>query len=86
MARVNALGDRLRDGLNGIFRSLGILGQATGLGSLAAVQWRDGAGSVLIIPPSVVHSARVIGDELVDTINVLSPRRTSPIAFANDEE
>ena len=43
VARLNALGDRLRDGLNGIFRGLGVRGQATGLGSLAAIQWRDGA-------------------------------------------
>ena len=46
---------------------------------------RAGAGSVLVIPPSVVHSARVIGEELVDTINVLSPRRTSDIALASDD-
>jgi glutamate-1-semialdehyde 2,1-aminomutase len=43
VAGVNELGDRLRNGFKRIFESLGIGGQATGLGSLVAIHWRDGA-------------------------------------------
>lgn len=43
VSRVNNLGDRLRNGLGQVFGALGIQGQATGLGSLVAIQWRDGA-------------------------------------------
>jgi quercetin dioxygenase-like cupin family protein len=39
------------------------------------------AGSMLVIPPQTVHSARVLGDTPADTINVLSPRRTKEVAF-----
>jgi len=38
--------------------------------------------SVLVIPSGVVHGARVLGDTIVDTLNVFSPRRTQAIAFA----
>jgi glutamate-1-semialdehyde 2,1-aminomutase len=40
--RINHLGDRLREGFNRAFRDAGIKGQATGLGSLVQVHWRDG--------------------------------------------
>jgi quercetin dioxygenase-like cupin family protein len=43
------------------------------------------AGSVLVIPPQTVHSARVVGDTPADTINVLSPRRTREVAFTANE-
>jgi quercetin dioxygenase-like cupin family protein len=33
------------------------------------------AGQVAVIPGGVEHGARVIGDELVETFNALSPRR-----------
>jgi glutamate-1-semialdehyde 2,1-aminomutase len=39
---VNELGDRLRNGLDQAMGSLDIRAQATGIGSLAAIQWRDG--------------------------------------------
>jgi quercetin dioxygenase-like cupin family protein len=42
-------------------------------------------GSVLVIPPHTVHSARVLGGTPVDTINVLSPRRTREVAFTANE-
>ena len=40
--RINHLGDRLREGFNQAFQEAGIKGQATGLGSLVQVHWRDG--------------------------------------------
>jgi len=42
-----------------------------------------GAGGVLIIPPEMVHGARVLGDLAVETLNVLSPRRTKAIVYAD---
>ena len=36
-----------------------------------------GPGESLLVPPDVPHSARVIGDEAVETINVLAPRRSA---------
>jgi quercetin dioxygenase-like cupin family protein len=36
-----------------------------------------GSGHVGVIPGDVPHGARVIGDETVETINSLSPRRDS---------
>ena len=36
-----------------------------------------GPGESLLVPPDVPHSARVIGDETVETINVLAPRRSA---------
>jgi quercetin dioxygenase-like cupin family protein len=33
------------------------------------------AGEVVLIPGNMPHGARVLGDELVETINTLSPRR-----------
>ena len=41
------------------------------------------AGSVLVIPPRIIHSARVLSTAQVDTINVLSPRRTSEITLTS---
>ena len=43
------------------------------------------AGSVLVIPPQAVHSARVLSKVPVDTINILSPRRTQQVTFAAGE-
>jgi len=40
------------------------------------------AGSVIVIPPSAVHGARVLGDQEVETLNVLSPRRTRGVSYA----
>lgn len=34
------------------------------------------AGSVIIIPSGIIHSARVLGQVEVETLNVLAPRRT----------
>ncbi len=42
-----------------------------------------GPGGVLIIPPEMVHGARVLGDLAVETLNILSPRRTGPIVYAD---
>lgn len=42
-----------------------------------------GAGGVLIIPPEMVHGARVSGDYPVETLNVLSPRRSEPMVFTD---
>lgn len=33
------------------------------------------AGEIVLIPRGLPHGARVVGDELVETINTLSPRR-----------
>ncbi|HEY3107318.1 MAG TPA: cupin domain-containing protein [Chloroflexota bacterium] len=33
------------------------------------------AGQSLVVPPNVPHGARVDGDEVVESINVLAPRR-----------
>ena len=40
--RINQLGVYLRYGLNNAFKITGIVGQATGMGSLATLHWRDG--------------------------------------------
>jgi glutamate-1-semialdehyde 2,1-aminomutase len=40
--KVNRLGDRLREGFNRGFKKAGLKGQATGIGSLVQVHWRDG--------------------------------------------
>ena len=40
------------------------------------------AGSVILIPPNVVHGARVLGDQEVETLNVLSPHRTRDVSYA----
>ncbi len=50
--------------------------------TIADLQVRATAGHVLVIPPFVVHSARVPGKSPVETINVLSPRRTKAIEFS----
>lgn len=42
VARVNALGDRLRAGYNQAFQAAGIQGQVTGFGSLNQLHWRGG--------------------------------------------
>jgi len=34
------------------------------------------AGQVAVIPPNVPHGATVLGDEPVETLNALSPKRT----------
>jgi glutamate-1-semialdehyde 2,1-aminomutase len=40
--QVNALGEKLRNGVNQAFKKADITGQATGLGSLAQIHWRPG--------------------------------------------
>jgi glutamate-1-semialdehyde 2,1-aminomutase len=40
--RINALGQKLRDGIDAAFANAGITGQATGLGSVAQIHWRTG--------------------------------------------
>ena len=40
--RVNALGEKLRNGIDAAFETAGLAGQATGLGSLAQIHWRPG--------------------------------------------
>ena len=44
---------------------------------------RVAAGGVLVIPPQMIHSARVLSTTQVDTINVLSPRRTREIVLTS---
>jgi len=39
IARINGLGDSLRDGIRGVFRKAGIKGQVTGMGSLSNVHF-----------------------------------------------
>ena len=42
-----------------------------------------GPGQIAVIPPNVAHGATVEGDESVETLNTMSPRRsTSPFAPA----
>ncbi len=42
-------------------------------------------GQVATIPGSVAHGAAVVGDEVVETLNTLSPRRShSPAAVRGD--
>ena len=41
------------------------------------------AGGALVIPPQMIHSARVLSTTQVDTINVLSPRRISEITLTS---
>ncbi len=36
-----------------------------------------GPGETAVIPAGVLHGAAVVGDEAVETLNSLSPRRTS---------
>ena len=36
-----------------------------------------GPGEVVVIPGGVVHGAAVVGDDAVETLNALSPRRES---------
>lgn len=44
-----------------------------------------GPGDVAVIPGGVPHGAEVIGPEVVDTINALSPRRETAPTFAAHE-
>jgi quercetin dioxygenase-like cupin family protein len=41
-----------------------------------------GPGEVAVIPGGVPHGATVIGDELVETFNALSPRRAAEPCFS----
>jgi quercetin dioxygenase-like cupin family protein len=38
-------------------------------------------GTLLVIPPWVVHGARVLGDVPVECLNLLTPRRTQAIVY-----
>ena len=42
---------------------------------------RADARSVIVIPSGIVHGARVSGDLEVETLNVLSPRRTQTVVY-----
>jgi len=42
---------------------------------------RLGAGEVAVLPGGVPHGARVVGDEPVETLNALSPRRAHSPPF-----
>jgi glutamate-1-semialdehyde 2,1-aminomutase len=53
--RINALGDRMRDGIGAAFRSVGIQGQATGYGSLMQLHWTNAA---LRTPKEALLAAR----------------------------
>lgn len=44
-----------------------------------------GPGDVGVIPGDVPHGAEVVGSEIVDTINALSPRRDAAPTFAPDD-
>ncbi|TXG84843.1 MAG: cupin domain-containing protein [Thermomicrobiales bacterium] len=45
------------------------------------------AGDVAIIPGNVPHGATVTGNEIVETLNTMSPRRTSaPMSHTQNEE
>jgi quercetin dioxygenase-like cupin family protein len=54
--------------------------------TVADLRARVAAGSVLVIPPFAVHSASVVGDSPVETVNVLSPRRTRGIEFPSQDK
>ena len=47
VARINALGDRLRAGFNAAIARSGIAGQATGYGSFVGVHFVGGSGALL---------------------------------------
>ena len=42
---------------------------------VAGERHRLGAGEVAVIPGDTPHGARVLGDDVVETLNTLSPRR-----------
>jgi quercetin dioxygenase-like cupin family protein len=45
------------------------------------------AGEVAILPPNIPHGATVSGTDVVETLNTMSPRRTTaPMSRAKDEE
>ncbi|MCY3779207.1 MAG: aspartate aminotransferase family protein [Chloroflexi bacterium] len=54
--RINGLGERLQDGINGIFESQGIRAQCLGYGSLQQIQWTDQ-------PVVTLADARRAGDD-----------------------
>ena len=49
---------------------------------LEGTRVRAGPGSAIVVPPGVPHGARVLGEVVVDTLNVLSPRRAKEVVFA----
>lgn len=59
--RVNELGNMLRVGFNRVFKKVGIRGQATGLGSLVQVHWRD--GEIICARDSIM--GRISGGEIL---------------------
>ncbi len=45
-----------------------------------------GPGEVAVIPPNVPHCASVIGSDLVETFNALSPRREANPTFERAQD
>lgn len=53
---------------------------------IAGTHHELGPGDVAVIPSNVPHGARVVGEQMVETFNALSPRRdTSPVIAAAGE-
>jgi quercetin dioxygenase-like cupin family protein len=48
------------------------------------VQTELGPGGILVIPGKVPHGARVLGDEIVESFNALSPRRAANPQITNE--
>ncbi len=44
-----------------------------------------GPGDVAVIPGGILHGAEVVGSEVVDTLNALSPRRDDAPTFGDPE-
>jgi glutamate-1-semialdehyde aminotransferase len=63
VARLNAMGDRLRSGLVGVFDEAGIPVSITGLGSLFGIHLTEG---VLIDPRGVGTISTAIGDAEIE--------------------
>jgi glutamate-1-semialdehyde 2,1-aminomutase len=61
IARINQLGDRLRQGLRTALTSTGVVGQVTGMGSLTAVHFTD----------AEVHDFRSAGRSKKDLLHCL---------------
>jgi quercetin dioxygenase-like cupin family protein len=49
---------------------------------IAGVRHELGPGEVAVIPGDTPHGAHVVGDEIVETINALSPRRGTHPRFS----
>lgn len=45
-----------------------------------------GPGEVAVIPPNLPHGAEVVGTDVVETFNALSPRRSNNPSFSREPE